>query len=95
MTIEYEVWWVPQVPMKPFTVAVASIEEGRKVCHVLAAYDIFQLENRIKPDFCNAGGIRMRHQSVTDGEWWDVPDDEDELADILAECSKATAPAPL
>ncbi len=79
--------------MKSFTVSVASIDEGRKLCDVLAAYDLFQLEHRVKPDFCNAGGVRMRHPIGTDGEWWDVPDDEDELADVLAECSKSPTPA--
>ncbi len=86
--IEYKVWWIPQLPMKPFEVPVSSIEEGKKLCKILADYDAFQFENNIKPDYCNAGGIVMKHPIITENEWYDVPDDEEELADILAECQK-------
>jgi len=89
--IEYQVWWVPQVPMKPFTALVPSLDEGRRLCDVLAKYDDFQFKNKVKPDYCNAGGVQLRHPIVTDGEWWDVPDDDDELADILSACEDYTA----
>ena len=85
---EYQVWWVPQIPMKAFIFPVGTIEAGHTLCDALAKYDAFQLENRVKPDYCNAGGVQMRHPVGTEGEWWDVPDDPDELADILAECEK-------
>lgn len=83
--IEVEFWWVPQVPMKAFTRAVPTVSHGRMLEEAFALYDLFQLENRVKPDFCNAGGTRFRHVELTEGEWWDVPDDEDELDDIKAE----------
>ena len=51
------VWWIPQVPGKPFHVEVGSIEEGVKMMDTLAAYDAFQFENNIKPDYANVGGI--------------------------------------
>lgn len=87
--VEYEVWWVPQIPMQSFTVAVASIAEGKKICDVLADYDMFQFKHNVKPDYANTGGIRMRHPIGTEGDWWDVPDDEDELADIMKHCTEA------
>ena len=34
---------------------------------LLAAYDMFQLQNNIKPNFCNTGGLQM----LVDGEWED------------------------
>lgn len=69
--IEFEVWWVPQVPMKAFTVPVASIMEGRKICEALAAYDLFQLEHRVKPDFCNdAGPAGSSTQTETIVKFW-------------------------
>lgn len=63
------VWWIPQVPMSPFRVDVPTAEEGRRLLNTLAAYDIFQFENKIKPDYCNAGGLEMQ---ADDGEWEDV-----------------------
>lgn len=52
-----KVWWIPQVPGKSFDVPVETLEEASFLLDVLAAYDLFQYENRIKPDFANAGGL--------------------------------------
>ena len=70
----YQVWWIPQIPGKPFTVPVGSREEGQKLLKVLADYDRFQFQNRIKPDYCNAGGLSV----LEDGEWVDLDEDGDE-----------------
>lgn len=51
------VWWVPQVPMKAFWVRVDSIPQAVFLLETLAKYDLFQLENRVKGDFSNAGGL--------------------------------------
>ena len=67
------VWWIPQVPGKPFRVAVASIPEGRRLCEILAAYDDFQYRNHVKPDYCNSGGVTR----FEDGEWCDIQDADD------------------
>ena len=65
--------------MKSFEVDVGSVAEGVKIMDVLAAYDAFQFENRVKPDYCNAGGLR-RWCADSDGEgtpgWKDWYDDE-------------------
>lgn len=75
------VWHVPQVPMKAFHVPVASIREARLVLDVLAYYDVFQFENRIKPDYCNAGGLQVFNPKddtdSPDGSWYEWYDDED------------------
>ena len=71
--MKLKVWWIPQVPGKPFEVAVESVREGVKLMQILADYDIFQFENRIKPDYCNVGGLMMVD---TDGEWVDWYDPE-------------------
>ena len=80
MSDEYElqVWWVPQIPMQAFTWPVKTYAEGKALCDCLAQYDIFQFENNVKPDYCNAGGVRIRHPERTDGEWWDLEEDEAE-----------------
>lgn len=73
---DLRVWWIPQVPMKPFEVDVSSVEEGVKLMDTLADYDAFQFENKIKPDYCNAGGLWI--WVADNGEdkpgwtdWWD------------------------
>ena len=72
-TDKYRVWWIPQVPMQPFYYPVASIEEGVLLLKALAQYDIFQIENRVKPDCCNVGGLHMFDDE--DNEWIDFFDD--------------------
>ena len=73
MTIQkLRVWWIPQIPMKPFHVDVDTVDEGVKILDVLANYDLFQLEHNIKPDFANAGGLAVLDE---DGEWVDWADE--------------------
>lgn len=87
---DLQVWWVPQVPMKPFCVQVADVALGAKILAVLADYDAFQLDNNIKPDYCNAGGLR-RWCDDSDGEgtpgwedWYDEETGEDDPLQWLA-----------
>ena len=72
---DLKVWHIPQVPMKWFEVPVDSPEEAIKILDALAHYDIFQFENNIKPDYCNAQGLLV----FDDGEWleWCNDDGED------------------
>ncbi len=51
--------------MEPFYREVPSVMEAKRLLDTLAAYDLFQLEHRIKPDYANAGGLEM----LEDGEW--------------------------
>ena len=70
--------------MKPFHVTVKTPEEAIKILDTLAFYDIFQFENNIKPDYCNAGGL----ECFSGGVWceWSSGDGEDirEFGDRLA-----------
>lgn len=72
---QLRVWWVPQMPMEPFHVAVESIPEARKILDTLAAYDLFQWQNRVKPDYANTGGLEV----FDDGRWfdWESEDGDD------------------
>lgn len=76
---DLQVWWVPQVPMTAFEVDVDSVAEGVKLLDTLARYDQFQYEHHVKPDYCNAGGLR-RWTDNCDGEgapgWEDWMDDD-------------------
>jgi len=69
---DMRVWWIPQVPGAPFHVEVNTIPEAQLLINSLAAYDIFQLEHNIKPDYCNAGGLQ-----IFDGEEWEDWYDDD------------------
>ncbi len=77
------VWWIPQIPGKPFRVPVDSLEEADLVYTVLAEYDLFQLANNIKGDFANVGGLEVwEEDSDGDGnpgwsEWCDEETGED------------------
>lgn len=84
-----QVWWIPQVPMKSFNVEVDSVEEAAKILTVLADYDLFQFENNIKPDYCNAGGLCVWDEDA-DGEgnpgwvdWYDEETGEDDPVEWL------------
>ena len=46
MKRKLRVWWIPQIPMRPFYVPVSGVCEARKILDVLAEYDAFQLEQR-------------------------------------------------
>jgi hypothetical protein len=60
------VWWIPQVPMNPpFLAPVQSLEEAARTIHLLAIYDMYQFEYKVKPDYANAGGLLM-----WDGDEW-------------------------
>ena len=69
-----KVWWIPQVPMKSFFVPVNSLEEARLILDTLAQYDAFQLENNIKPDYSNTGGLLKWDRE--ENEWIDWEDDD-------------------
>ncbi len=89
--IKFRVWWVPQIPCPSFEFEVPSLEEGRRLCDALGKYDAFQYANKIKPDYCNCGGISYWHPVHTEGVWWDWPDDEDEVAELMREFGESTA----
>jgi hypothetical protein len=71
---DLRVWWIPQVPCEPFHVPVANVVEAKKIMHVLAEYDAFQFAHRIKPDYCNAGGLECYQQYGAPKKADDFPD---------------------
>lgn len=69
---DLRVWWIPQVPMRSFHVPVKTIKEAKLVLDTLARYDKFQLDNNIKPDYCNTGGLEQFDPVDIDlNEGWD------------------------
>jgi len=67
--MKLKVWWIPQVPMKPFEYPVNTVLEAKILLDALGKYDAFQFENNIKPDYCNAGGLQMFDEDAQ--EWYD------------------------
>lgn len=78
---DLRVWWVPQVPGVSFFVLVDNVQDGKRIMGILATYDAFQYANRIKLDYCNAGGIQV-YEADVDGSgepgWTDIEESEDE-----------------
>lgn len=68
------VWHIPQIPMKPFYVSVESPEEAIKILKVLWDYDLFQYENRIKPDYTNTSGLEYFDEE--ENEWFEWCDED-------------------
>jgi hypothetical protein len=64
---QLRVWWIPQVPGKPFEVLLSSFAQAKVLLESLAQYDLFQLAHNIKPDFSNAGGVQIFEA----GDWAD------------------------
>lgn len=58
--------------MDPFHVDVDDIRQARKILDTLAAYDLFQWQKKVKPDYANMGGLEV----FEDGEWleWESAD---------------------
>ena len=77
MNNKLRVWWMPQIPMKSFYIPVNSVEEGKKVLDMLAAYDLFQLQNNVKPDFCNTGGLQILDEEENDWCDWYLETEDD------------------
>lgn len=70
------VWHIPQIPGEAFYVDVASVQEGVKIMNVLGNYDLFQLENNIKPDYSNVNGLQMWDETLTDQDLKDMELDD-------------------
>lgn len=93
---DLQVWWIPQVPMEPFEVEVGSVAEGVKILDTLARYDQFQYEHRVKPDYCNTGGLRCWTDNCDgDGtpgweDWMDEDSGEDDPREWLRQQQETT-----
>ena len=81
--MKLRVWHNCQVgSVKNFYVPVDSIEEAWNILNTLWRYDLFQYENRIKPDYCNTGGLQVYNPEVADYEDWYLETDDDYFDDV-------------
>jgi len=60
-----------------FDFTVKNIDEAVLLLKALADYDSFQFQHRIKPDYCNAGGLLEWHDEpeVDEAGWYDWYDE--------------------
>lgn len=79
---DLRVWWIPQIPGKPFLVSVRTLHEAKLLTTSLALYDLFQFIHHIKPDYSNVGGCQI----FQDGKWVDFWTEDGEEFDKLNEC---------
>lgn len=70
----------PQIPCNPFEVEVEDLKEAKKMCEVLANYDLFQYENKIKPDYSNMTIVEEFDEE--EQEWVSWYDEETGIDDI-------------
>lgn len=72
----------------PFYVPVESVEEGKKVMDLLAAYDAFQFQNMIKPDYYNVGGLEMFDEETSEWNDWYLETEDDYYEDVDEYCEQ-------
>ena len=72
MKQKLRVWHIPQIATTDatFYIPVETLEEGKKIMDLLACYDLFQFENRIKPYYTNANGLQVYNEDSTEWENW-------------------------
>jgi hypothetical protein len=89
MNKKLRVWWIPQIPGKAFHYDVDTVHQGVLLMDTLAKYDLFQFQNNIKPDYCNAGGIQQWCEEDQDWEdWYDEHTGEDNPERFTKELQK-------
>lgn len=76
--MRFRVWHIPQVPGKSFEIQCNTLATAIGLMNVLADYDLFQLHNRIKPDYANASGVQYYDHDAK--EWFEF-EVRDELDD--------------
>ena len=76
MNKKLRVWWIPQVGfgIDSFKVEVPDLKSAALILNTLANYDLYQLENNIKPDYASAGGLEVWNES---DEYWEEWFDEE------------------
>ncbi|QSL99815.1 hypothetical protein SEA_ODAY_71 [Gordonia phage ODay] len=79
---DLKIWYIHQVPGKPYSQAVPDIATGQAILDAVYQVALFGLEHRWWPDFANMGGI-SRYEKYDDGDegWFDL--DDEEIAEAL------------
>ena len=65
-----------------FYVPVNSVKEGKKMMDLLSCYDLFQLENRIKPDYSSMCGLEQWNEETQEWEQWELETEDNYFDDV-------------
>lgn len=78
------VWWIPQVGIngEAFHIPVESVEEAKKIMDVLAYYDCYQMNNDVKGDYCNTGGLEVWDEESDEWTDWYYEDNDNYFDDV-------------
>lgn len=72
--MKFRIWHNCQIgAVDNFYIYVDDINTAWKIMNVLWDYDLFQYNNNIKPDYCNASGLE--YFDVEDDEWYEWYDE--------------------
>ena len=89
MKKKMRVWWMPQVGVDAtFYISIKSIEEAKKFIDILSAYDCFQYNHHIKPDYCNTGGVQVWDEKAQEWIDWYYEDEVYFFEDVDEYCEK-------
>lgn len=69
---DLRVWYCPQVPCPALKIPAPDLATARIVYNALIDLSTFEFDHRIKPDYCDMGGI----ERFEDGEWCGVEDED-------------------
>lgn len=72
---KFKAWYIPQIPMKAFEVVVDTATEAQAALDLLINFSIFEYDNKVKPDYCDSGGIVVWDEA--DQDWTDYEHDRD------------------
>lgn len=71
------VWHFSTLGAPVFHIPVSSVLEARKMLNLLAYYDAFMLQNELRGDYSNSGGLEVWNEEDRDWEEWYSEDGED------------------
>lgn len=80
---KYRVVHYPQIPCKPFIVEVEDLKQASFTMNLFADYDLFQYENKIKPDYANTTTIEAFDEE--EQEWFTVFEENEETEEETEE----------
>lgn len=58
----------------------------KRLLDTLAAYDAFQLQNKVKPDYCNVGGLQIFDEAESEWNDWYLETEDDFFDDVDEYC---------
>ena len=91
MNQKLRVWWNPQLgASNTMLIPVTSVEEGKKILDLLAAYDCFLMNNHIRGDYCNTGGLEMWDEKSQEWNDWECETDDNYYSNVDEYCEEVS-----